>query len=149
MNQEKTFLFSHAHLRIVNDLLDEAANEVKKAKRETLPDSQLAIRQAAEKVWGYIASELNQRLRAHGLRVEEGGEASKDRRMWLTNLDGKLGKDFTSRYDEYADLHGSCFYESRCPTPQRIEEMIEKARPFIEEVENALGKGRPKKGEAP
>jgi len=120
------------------DLLDEAAAEAARAGRTTPPESDLARRQAAEKIWGYVASELNGALRMNGFPVEAGSEAHEVRKKWLRELDRALGRNLLARHNEYADLHGSCFYESRCPTPDLLEAMARDARTFVEDVKAAL-----------
>lgn len=120
------------------DLLDEAAAEAARAGRTSPPESDLARRQAAEKIWGYVASELNRALRANGFPVEAGPEAHEVRKKWLRELDRALGGNFLARHDEYADLHGSCFYESRCPAPDLLQGMARDARTFVEQVKAAI-----------
>ncbi len=50
-------------------------------------------RQAAEKVWGFIVSELNRALREAGYPVEPGPASHEARRQWLRELDRALGTD--------------------------------------------------------
>ena len=125
-------------LRTVVDLLDEAAAEAARAGRTHPPESDLARRQAAEKIWGYVASELNRTLRATGFPVEVGPEAHEMRKKWLRELDRALGRNFAARHDAFADVHGACFYESRCPTPDLLAAMANEARAFVDEVKAAL-----------
>lgn len=120
------------------DLLDAAAAEAARAKRATLPEADLVRRQAAEKLWGYVATELNRLFREAGFPVEPGPGAHEHRRQWLRELDRSLGRDFASRHEAFADLHGSCFYEARCPAPDVLEAMVAEARAFVDEVRAAL-----------
>jgi len=85
-----------------------------------------------------VASELNGALRMNGFPVEAGSEAHEVRKKWLRELDRALGRNLLARHNEYADLHGSCFYESRCPTPDLLEAMARDARTFVEDVKAAL-----------
>lgn len=116
------------------DLIDAALDEARKARETRLPEADLLRRQAAEKIWGFVASELSQQLRAHGFAVDAGVEAHRDRRKWLHVLGERLGSDFVQRYDEFARLHGKCFYESNCPPPDELEMRATEARRFVEEV---------------
>ena len=120
------------------DFLDEAISEADRARRVPPPESDLARRQAAEKIWGYVASELNRELRAAGLQVEPGSGGHDDRRRWLRELDRALGRNLTARHDAYADLHGACFYDSRCPPPEVLKALAREAREFVEEAKQAL-----------
>lgn len=120
------------------DLLDAANDEAGRAETERLPQADLYRRQAAEKIWGFVVSEVNRRLREAGYPVESGPASHEARRKWLRELDRVLGTDLVPRHDAYADLHGSCFYEARCPPPEVLRYMLEGARPFVESVITAL-----------
>src|SRR3972149_4870380 len=61
----------------------------------------------------------------------------------LRDLDLGRGTTPPRRHEEYAELHGSCFYEAKCPSPDVIEGMVMQARTFVEDVRAALiGGGR-------
>lgn len=120
------------------DLLEAANVEASRAETERIPEADLFRRQASEKIWGFIVSELNHTLRTAGYPVEPGPASHEARRKWLRELDRALGTDLVSRHDAYADLHGSCFYEARCPSPEMLRRMLEGARPFVDSVALAL-----------
>jgi hypothetical protein len=120
------------------DLLDAAASESDRAKRATLPEADLMRRQAAEKTWGFVATEVNRLLRSLGYDVEVGPRSHEARKKWLHELDRALGTNLFGRHEEYAELHGSCFYEAKCPPPDVIDGMILEARRFVEDVRAAL-----------
>jgi hypothetical protein len=120
------------------DLLEAANVEASRAETERIPEADLFRRQAAEKIWGFIVSELNRTLRGAGYPVEPGPGSHEARRKWLKELDRALGTSLVSRHDAYADLHGSCFYEARCPPPDTLHDMLEGARPFVDSVALAL-----------
>lgn len=95
-------------------------------------------RQAAEKTWGYVVTEVNRILRSMGYDVEPGPRSHEARRKWLRELDRALGMNLSGRHEEYAELHGACFYEAKCPSPDVIDGMIAQARRFVEDVRAAL-----------
>jgi len=120
------------------NLLEAANVEADRAETERIPQADLFRRQAAERIWGFVVSELNRALRSAGYPVEPGPASHEARRKWLRELDRALGTDLVSRHDAYADLHGSCFYEARCPPPDALRHMLEGARPFVDSVALAL-----------
>lgn len=120
------------------DLLDAAAFETDRARRVTLPEADLMRRQAAEKTWGFVATEVNRILRSVGYDVEPGPRSHEARKKWLRELDRALGTNLSVRHEAYAELHGSCFYEAKCPDPDVIDGMITQARTFVEDVRAAL-----------
>ena len=124
-------------LKVV-DLLDVAASESDRARRVTLPEADLMRRQAAEKTWGFVVTEVNRILRSMGYDVEPGPRSHEARKKWLRELDLALGTNLSRRHEEYAELHGSCFYEAKCPSPDVIDGMIMEARRFVEDVRASL-----------
>ena len=120
------------------DLLDAAASETERARRVTIPEADLMRRQAAEKTWGFVVSEVNRILRSMGYDVEPGPRSHEARKKWLRELDRVLGTTLSRRHEEYAELHGTCFYEAKCPSPDVIDGMIMKARTFVEDVRAGL-----------
>ena len=120
------------------DLLEAAASETERARRVTSPEADLMRRQAAEKTWGFVVSEVNRILRSMGYDVEPGPRSHEARKKWLRELDRVLGTTLSRRHEEYAELHGTCFYEAKCPSPDVIDGMIMKARTFVEDVRAGL-----------
>ena len=112
----------------------EAMREFHRGKRE---GNTTVIRDAAEKAWNAIVQATNELIDKRGMPPASTHAERRDRLIELTRLDPEVRElGIRDRFSARArHLHEECFYEGSCPVDLLEEEITEKVKAYIDDVE--------------
>lgn len=128
------------YLEEAKSLLQEAIRELERGKKE---GNTFALRDAAEKAWGAMVQATNALIESKGFPL---AKTHRERRILLTTLEQldpyikMLGlRDRFSAWEK--TLHEDCFYEGICYIEAVEEEIKEKVKSYIEDIEAHIAQG--------
>ena len=113
---------------------EEAMREFERGKRG---GDITVIRDAAEKAWGAVVQATNELIEKRGMAIPRTHVERRQRLGELERLDPKIKElGFRDRYgarEHY--LHEDCFYDGICPIDTLEEDIFQKVKAYIEDVE--------------
>lgn len=124
------------HLELANALYQEAQAAFERGRRAG--DSR-AIREAAEKAWEAIVQATYEMIASHHLPLPRTPAQRRARLADLERLDPRIKElGFRDRFgarEHY--LHEDCFFEGICPIDLLEEDIFQKVKDYLADVEKA------------